>query len=229
MIRWHLKLTITELHLIFTLVLATHLGLMALSSGSRFIVDNDMAEKERLATKKKKRELQSDEKEQLASEHFVRKPFVITYLGNVKEKRYSELLSLLVSKNLPLKTVVGGEIAQVGHAKDIVSELEYSEEKEFRISNEQKRNLIKRLIRKNLNGVEICKRSHLLEDEFLLGTIKVNMKIKSARNVAIPKFEGHGNRKIIESLESCVRGKLASLTFPQELTDEEVTFDFKVN
>ena len=229
MMRLEFKFTVTEFHLIFVFILGLHSGLMVLESEqTSYIVD--LKKDEELKKIAVKRKTQSEEDaEALAGERFVRKPFVITYLGNVKVKKYSELLTLLntrFSKELPKVSVAS---SSVGFKKGVEIQVADDHSVEFKISDSQKKNLIKRLIREKLSGVDICKRRHLLEDEFLMGTIKVNMKIKVSANLAVPKFQGHGNRKVISSLESCVKGQLVSMSFPSELADEEVTFDLKVN
>ena len=229
MIRWEFKFTITEFHLIFALIFTAHLALMGMKSQhSEYIVSLKEEQQRKIKAKLKKEVTEEELLEAIAGKQFKREPFVITYLGNVKLKRHSELLSLLQSKvaNGPAKIVSSSRVG-IERAGEV--EIESDENVNFELSDEQKKNLIKRLIKERMAGVEVCKRQHLLQDEFLMGTIKVNMKIKPRSNLAVPRFNGHGNRKVIKSLENCVQGQFVSMSFPNELSNEEITFDVRVN
>lgn len=232
MIRWEFKFVITELHLIFVLIFGVHLSLLPMkSSHSDYIAELKREQEKKLNEQKKKMNGKTEEEilAALSAEKFLRRPFVITYLGNVKRKQYSELLSLLETKTSRSGPVISSAKSLVGMTK--TSEIQAISDTtiDFKITDAQKKNIIKRLIKEKLSGVEVCKRKYLLEDEFLMGTIKVNMRIKGRDNLAVPKFQGHGKVKVIESLENCVRGELASMSFPRELADEEVTFDLRIN
>lgn len=232
MIKWEFKFTITEFHLILALILGIHGSFLSIKSRhAEQMAEIKLQEEQRLNDKKKKYGVKTEEEllAAMVAEKFVRVPFVITYLGNVKQKRHSELLSLLESKVKATAVVHSGAGPLIGIAKGNEVSLNSIQDIEFKITDAQKKNLVKRLIKQKLSGVEVCKRKHLLEDEFLMGTIKVNMKIKGSDNLAIPKFLGHGNQKVIQSLETCVKGQLASMSFPRELTDEEVSFDLRIN
>ncbi len=232
MIKWVFKFTITEFHLIFVLILGIHASFLTVRSRhAEQMAEIKIQEEQRLNDKKKKYGVKTEEEllAAMAAEKFVRVPFVITYLGNVRQKRHSELLSLLDSKMKTTAVVHTGVGPLVGIVKGKEVSLSSTKDVEFKISDAQKKNLVKRLIKQKLGGVDVCKKKHLLEDEFLMGTIKVNMKINGSDNLAIPKFQGHGNQKVIQSLETCVKGQLASMSFPRELNDEEVSFDLRVN
>ena len=232
MIKWQFKFTITEFHLIFALILGIHISFLAIKfQSSELMAQIKLDEEKRLNDKKKKYGVKTEEEllAAITAEKFSRVPFVITYLGNVKQKRHSELLSLLESKVMSASVIHKGASPLIGIAKGNEVSMSSTEDTEFKITDAQKKNLIKRLIKQKLGGVDVCKRKHLLEDEFLMGTIKVNLKIKESDNLTIPKFQGHGNQKVIQSLETCVKGQLASMSFPRELNEEEVSFDLKVN
>lgn len=232
MIKWEIKITITEFHLIFLLVFGVHLSLLTVKSHySDLMSETQSAVEKKINEQKKEYGVETEEElmAAIATKKRKRIPFVITYMGDVKVKRHSELLSLLETKVKPTSVAHAGTSSLVGVKKGEEVILSQANDIDFKITDTQKKNLIKRLIKQKLSGVDACKRTHLLRDEFLMGTIKVNMKIKGVQNVAIPKFQGHGNKNVIHSLESCVKGELVSLSFPGELSGEEVTFDYRVN
>lgn len=232
MIKWEIKITITEFHLILLLVLGVHLSLlMTKSQYADLVADLQLREEQKMKEQKKGYGVETEEEliAAIAAKNRKRIPFVITYLGDVKLKRHSELLSLLETKAMNASVAHDGHNLWVGVSKGEASATHHAEDIDFKITEAQKKNLIKRLIKQKLSGVDECKRTHLLKDEFLMGTLKVNMKIKSIQSLAIPKFQGHGNQDVIQSLESCVKGHLTSFNFPRELSGEEVTFDYRVN
>lgn len=232
MIKWEFKITITEFHLILLVVLGIHISLFTIKSHyADQMAELQMQEEQRLNDKKKEYGVETEEEliAAMAAKKHVRVPFVINYMGNMKEKRHSELLSLLETKVKTSSVAHSTARPLIGVSKGKEVSLNTSEDIDFQITDTQKKNLIKRLIKQKLSGVDDCKRKHLLKDEFLMGTIKVNMKINGPQNLAIPKFLGHGNQNVIHSLETCVKGELASLSFPRELHNEEVSFDFRVN
>lgn len=230
MIRWTIKFTITELHLIFILVAGLHLGLVAYKlEGQHYNVTKEQLELEKKKQLEKKDEDPSNPEEGIAQgKGLVRKPFVITYLGDLKVRRHSELLSLLSGKFSQTTTVIGSNVGVRSSKVEAVA-ITATPDVKFKITNEQKKNVIRRLIKEHMKDVNICKEKSLIDDEFLMGTLRINMRIKGRSNLARPQFNGHGDRKVISSLENCVKAKLVAITFPDELNDQEISFDIKVN
>jgi hypothetical protein len=233
MIRLVFKFTITELHLIFALVVAVHaIPILTLKSDKSYYVASSKEEQLKKIEKKRKTGTLTIEEEMAevkSANKLVRRPFVVTYMGNVKIKRHSELLALLQGKLIqgPARVASSNTGVLVTKGEELL--VDASTREHFKITDEQKKNLIKRLIKEKLAGVNICKQKHQLEDEFLMGTLKVNMRIKDRQNLAVPRFDGHGSRNVILSLENCVRAELADFRFPNELVNQEVNFDIKVN
>lgn len=229
MIKWKIQITITEFHLILMLIAGLHILSLGLKSNNQYLVTSNTEEEKDLTKKKLKDKKYSDE-ESLAGVggSFRRRPFVITYMGDTKAKQYSALLNLLQKKtnNTLLKS---SGMAQVGFSVNKGTKEVSLEQKDFVLTDLQKKGILKRLLKEKMGRVEICKKSHLLKDEFLIGAIKVNMKIKTGKNTAIPHFVGQGNISVIQSLESCVKGELASISFPNEFKDQEISFDLKIN
>lgn len=232
MIKWEIKITIREVHLIFAFIIGLHMSLLWVKSkDTPFLVD--LKEKQEKTKKGEKGgKLLSEEElleEALVRKRFIRKPFVITYLGNIKQKKHSELLALLQANNFKKKPVIASSGLSLSAGVSQEVKIESSEDHDFKITDEQKKNIIKRLIKERMTGVNVCKKKSLLEDEFLMGTLKVSMRIRDRNNLATPRFNGHGRKKTIESLENCIRAELISMTFPSELSNQEINFDLKIN
>lgn len=236
MIRWNIniKFTITEVHLLFTLILGLHLSLFAISFKGGGLTLNFKPTDEQL-TKEGKQGSMVDAGEvgpEGLRTRYIHKPFVVALYRKMPKKQVtqtSELLSLLQGKSQhkSVKVSSSSKLVNVTKGQEIVTSV--SQNSDFKLSDEQKKNLIKRLIKEKIAILSNCKEKHLLQDEFLMGTLKVNMRINNKNNVAVPRFNGHGNSKIISSLETCVKTELASLSFPHELSNQEVSFDYKIN
>lgn len=228
MIRWQLKFMVTEFHLILALVLGVHLGaLVYKSANASYVVSSSKEEVEKKKVGKAKDKPEDDEL--TLTREFKRKPFVITYMGNLKARGHSQLLSLLNRTSGMAKTRISDASQGVGVEEGVMGDIDAPEVGEFHLTKEQKRNLLRRFIKQKMAGVETCKRKHLLEDEFLMGTIQVNMKIKPSNNLARPKFKGHGDKSVIHSLEECIKTQFVTMSFPREFKDQEVSFDFRIN
>ena len=222
--KWRFQITINEWHILFSFIFMVHASFLLFQSKN----GHYSLSIEGVKSYQRPKEIVEPQFKEALKAKWIYRPVAVSPFGRkvLPEEELKKLLRQKIVKNEA--SVSKGSLISESRAIQEINQKDVLDQ-DFNLSDIQKKNLIRRIIKENMKGISICNQKHMLKDEFLLGSLKINMKIQGAKNVALSKFKGHGREDIIQSLESCVKEELVAMQFPVELTNQEIAFEVKVN